>query len=148
MNRHTLDELQTWTREELIDAVQTLESEVALTQQHLGNASDECERAYSLLGSADQQIDMLTTTIAEMAHNGLGDWRGTLESALEHASHAWADLKRHGLVDETMPVWPPDVSNDVGTVAYHFAAVIKYVQRVYEAIWIICPGKESEGREE
>ena len=74
----------------------------------------------------------------------LEEWRNTLQTAQEHAAHAWADLKRSGLVDETMPVWPPEVSNAIGTAAYHFAAMIMYVQRVYESIYLQCPGDSED----
>ena len=75
----------------------------------------------------------------------MAGWRDTLETAMEHASHAWADLRRHGLVDEVLPPrWPPEVTNPVGSAAYHFAAMSMYVQRVYEQIVRICPEDDDE----
>jgi hypothetical protein len=51
----------------------------------------------------------------------------TVESALEHASHAWNYLRKAGMVppDTDDTGWPPIVPHrHMGTAAYHWAAVI------------------------
>jgi hypothetical protein len=71
-------------------------------------------------------------------------WRVTLEAAQEHATHAWGDLNRDGLLPTGTSTdrWPPTVPAsspdggmaNVGHTPYHLAAMIMYVQRVYEAM--------------
>lgn len=58
-----------------------------------------------------------------------------LDTALEHFSHAWVALEREGLVTYKDPdVFPPSVSDKVGSASYHFAAVADTVKRAYEII--------------
>lgn len=54
-----------------------------------------------------------------------------LDSAIEHASHAWAALCRDNGVGQS-DSWPPQTDAPVGSSLYHFAAMIMYVQAAYE----------------
>ena len=64
------------------------------------------------------------------------EWRSTLDTALEHASHAWANT---GRPEEEMKWWPPTTAAEVGTTEYHLAAMIRYVYEVYAGIAIVHP---------
>lgn len=56
-----------------------------------------------------------------------------LDTALEHFSHAWVDLEKHGMVTyKDANVFPPSVADGVGSASYHFAAVADTVKRAYE----------------
>ena len=58
-----------------------------------------------------------------------------LDTALEHFSHGWVALEKQGMVTYKDPdVFPPSVSNEVGSASYHFAAVADTVKRAYEII--------------
>lgn len=58
-----------------------------------------------------------------------------LETALEHFSHGWLALEKANMVTYKDPdVFPPSVSDEVGSASYHFAAVADTVKRVYEII--------------
>jgi hypothetical protein len=67
------------------------------------------------------------------------EWRNILDTALEHASHAWARTDRP---EEEKDWWPPKTSAEVGTVEYHLAAMIGYVFEVYSGIAAIHPEVE------
>lgn len=72
-------------------------------------------------------------------------WRDILDTALEHASHAWYALERQGGVNRlNEDAWPPKVNNPVGSAPYHFAAFIGYVQEVYEGIVKVHPDPEDD----
>ena len=73
-------------------------------------------------------------------------WRNTLDTIVEHASHAFGDLRRRDELDEVPPPrWPPEVRNEVGTVTYHLAAMAMYIHRIREAIYHVCPEEGGEG---
>lgn len=73
--------------------------------------------------------------LSEPLERTLTEWASTLETATEHACHAIGDLHRKGLIhEESPPSYPPRVADEVGTVAYHLAAMARYMQRVYEGI--------------
>lgn len=58
-----------------------------------------------------------------------------LDTALEHFSHGWVALEKQGMVTYKDPdVFPPSVSDKVGSASYHFAAVADTVKRAYEII--------------
>ena len=58
-----------------------------------------------------------------------------LDAALEHFSHGWVALEKQGMVTYKDPdVFPPSVSDKVGSASYHFAAVADTVKRAYEII--------------
>lgn len=58
-----------------------------------------------------------------------------LDTALEHFSHGWLALEKQGMVTYKDPdVFPPSVSDEVGSASYHFAAVADTVKRAYEII--------------
>lgn len=58
-----------------------------------------------------------------------------LDTALEHFSHGWLALEKHGMVTYKDPdVFPPSVSDEVGSASYHFAAVADTVKRAYEIV--------------
>lgn len=62
-------------------------------------------------------------------------WYNVLDTALEHASHAWTALEREGTVERIDPnAWPPNVSNEVGSAPYHFASMITYIIEVFNSI--------------
>jgi len=73
------------------------------------------------------------------------DWRETLDTIVEHAAHAFGDLRRRDELDEIPPPrWPPEVRNEVGTVTYHLAAMAMYIQGIREAIHRVCPEQGGE----
>lgn len=58
-----------------------------------------------------------------------------LDTALEHFSHGWVALEKQGMVTyKDHNVFPPSVSDEVGSASYHFAAVADTVKRAYEII--------------
>lgn len=58
-----------------------------------------------------------------------------LDTALEHFSHGWLALEKQGMVTYKDPdVFPPSVSDEVGSASYHFAAVADTVKRAYEIV--------------
>jgi len=58
-----------------------------------------------------------------------------LDTSLEHFSHGWVALEKQGMVTHKDPdVFPPSVSDKVGSASYHFAAVADTVKRAYEII--------------
>jgi hypothetical protein len=58
-----------------------------------------------------------------------------LDTALEHFSHGWLALEKQGMVTYKDPdVFPPFVSDEVGSASYHFAAVADNVKRAYDII--------------
>lgn len=58
-----------------------------------------------------------------------------LDSALEHAAHAWNDLCKLTTVNITdYDMWPPQVKAEPGTAPYHLAAMIRYVKEAYDLI--------------
>ena len=58
-----------------------------------------------------------------------------LDTALEHFTHGWVALEKQGMVTYKDPnVFPPSVSDKVGSASYHFAAVADTVKRAYEII--------------
>lgn len=64
-------------------------------------------------------------------------WLNTLETALEHGSHAWAALLRDGIAhvrDEKRLTWPPECADPPGSAAYHVAAVLGYVWLAFNGI--------------
>ena len=71
-------------------------------------------------------------------------WRNTLESALEHASHAWVALERLTPTGKKGDSWPPEVDGPTGSAAYHLAAMIGYVFEVYQGIAKIYSGETAE----
>ena len=59
-----------------------------------------------------------------------------LDTALEHFSHGWLALEKQDMVTYKDPnVFPPSVSDEVGSASYHFAAVADNVKRAYEIIY-------------
>lgn len=64
-----------------------------------------------------------------------GTMKRTLETALEHGSHAWRALEVAGLAeDDPDGVWPPETQRPVGSVAYHVAAMLRYVKTLHDAL--------------
>lgn len=58
-----------------------------------------------------------------------------LDSALEHGSHGWLDIERRlNVQTKIKDVWPPSVSNKVGSAEYHIAAMIGYIKQAYDLI--------------
>jgi hypothetical protein len=58
-----------------------------------------------------------------------------LDTSLEHFSHGWRALEKQGMVAYKDPnVFPPSVSDKVGSASYHFAAVADTVKRAHEII--------------
>lgn len=59
----------------------------------------------------------------------------TLDAALEHASHGWNAMEKDSPIVRIYPdLWPPAVDAPVGSVPYHFAAMIDAVYRAYQII--------------
>ena len=72
-------------------------------------------------------------------------WRDTLDCSLEHASHAFATLEKLGLAHRTNPdSFPPQVSDPVGSAAYHYAAMTRYVFEVHQALMNLYPEYKDE----
>lgn len=70
----------------------------------------------------------------------------TLDSALEHASHAWSALERETKVNRVNEgFWPPQVDAPVGSAQYHFSALIDAVYRAYEIV--VCEQDRMNGIE-
>lgn len=64
-------------------------------------------------------------------------WIDSLESALEHGSHAWNALRKAGLAhvpDEEHESWPPECTDAAGSAAYHVAAMLGYVWAVFNGL--------------
>ena len=63
-----------------------------------------------------------------------------LETALEHASHAWNALEKSGQIPDRPRVadgWPPMIDwqlKDVGTTSYHVAALINGTWEIYQGL--------------
>jgi hypothetical protein len=63
-----------------------------------------------------------------------------LETALEHASHAWAALRKAEQIPDRPHIvdgWPPMIDwqlRDVGTTPYHLAALINGTWEVYQGL--------------
>lgn len=72
-------------------------------------------------------------------------WREVLDTALEHASHAWAAMSKAGAKEENPDLWPPKSLDAVGTAPYHVAAMIDYVYSVYSGIARVYPEDEMVG---
>ena len=70
-------------------------------------------------------------------------WRDTLDTALEHASHAWGALRKQGAKEKEPDMWPPKSLDEVGSAAYHVAALIDYVFEVYQGIAKVYPEQEG-----
>lgn len=69
--------------------------------------------------------------------NDPNEWRHLLETGLEHASHVEGLLVQNGQLhhaDPLHPGMPPNSSDAVGTVGYHFAAFLTYVCETYWSI--------------
>lgn len=64
----------------------------------------------------------------------ISQWYDVLDTALEHASHAWYALEQTGTVERTNSGWPPNVANKVGSAPYHFASMITYIHEVFNSI--------------
>lgn len=72
-------------------------------------------------------------------------WRDVLDTALEHGSHAWAALEKMGYAHRVADDgWPPTVDAPVGSAAYHFAAMTRYVWEVFQGLAIQYPDDEQE----
>lgn len=82
------------------------------------NRQDEWNYEMVKMHHAEHHQDGLTATIK-------------LDSALEHAAHAWNALCKDSGVSQG-DQWPPKVEGPVGSSLYHFAAVIMYVKAAYE----------------
>lgn len=79
------------------------------------------------------------------------EWRDLLDTALEHGSHAWGALKVAGLVppEAIMDCWPPDVPEgeqmvNVGTPAYHLAALLSYIWQAWNGMCEVYPKPEDD----
>ncbi len=73
-------------------------------------------------------------------------WREVLGVAAEHGSHAWAALRKVGLAhvrDEERQTWPPQCVDEVGSAAYHLAAMIRYVFEVFNGISELHPDPDD-----
>lgn len=63
-----------------------------------------------------------------------------LETALEHASHAWTAFRKAGLINRPALIkdcWPPHTDwqqQDIGTAPYHVEALIQYTWEVYQGL--------------
>jgi len=69
------------------------------------------------------------------------NWHNKLEAALENGAHAWGALERAGQLppEASTDRWPPTCSEgedfrNVGQVPYHLAAMIRYVQIVWQCL--------------
>lgn len=63
---------------------------------------------------------------------------GTLDTILEHASHAWRALEAAGLAENNPDgAWPPQTNQPHGSVAYHLAIMIQYTKK-------LCDGLQAE----
>ena len=71
-------------------------------------------------------------------------WRDILDTALEHASHAWAALSKEGAKEKDPDSWPPQSLDKVGSANYHVAALIDYVFEVYQGIEKIYPSEPDD----
>lgn len=70
-----------------------------------------------------------------MDNENVNKLEALLDTALEHFSHGWVALEKQGMVTYKNPdVFPPSVSDEVGSASYHFAAVADTVKRAYEII--------------
>ena len=59
----------------------------------------------------------------------------TLETILEHGSHAWRALETSGVVPENPDgPWPPDVAADAPPIARSLAAMLRYTKRLYDEL--------------
>ena len=64
--------------------------------------------------------------------------KDTLDTVLEHGSHAWRALEVVGLADDVPDgPWPPEPNRPVGSAAYHLAAMLKYVKRLYDELGVL-----------
>lgn len=62
-----------------------------------------------------------------------GKIKNTLDSVLEHGSHAWRALEVAGLAeDDPDGAWPPRTQQPSGSAAYHLAAMLRYVKQLYD----------------
>lgn len=80
----------------------------------------------------------------DFAYDQVREWSNTLDSALEHAAHAWAALEQEKKIQYMLKdAWPPHIKAPVGSLEYHLAAMIGYVFKVTGA-----PGGMIEQLEE
>ena len=70
-------------------------------------------------------------------------WRDVLDNALEHGSHAWAALRQQGAIELNPGYWPPRSGDEVGSAAYHVAALIRNTWEVYQGICMIYPEEDD-----
>ena len=69
-------------------------------------------------------------------------WLNQLEAANEHAAFAWHAL---GVTSNLENSWPPVVTGraKVGSLTYHLAALIGYVNKVFNGIAETLPDEEG-----
>ena len=79
------------------------------------------------------------------------EWRGLLDAALEHGSHAWGALSQSGLLPAgtTTNCWPPNVPegdkmSNVGSSAYHMAAMLNYIWKAWNGMCEIYPKERDD----
>jgi len=58
-----------------------------------------------------------------------------LDNVLEHGSHAWRALEVAGLAeDDPDGAWPPQTKKAPGSAAYHLAAMLRGIKRLYDEL--------------
>lgn len=70
--------------------------------------------------------------------------KAKLDCVLEHAAHAWNaynQLRPEDVTINDLDCWPPDITAEVGSIAYHLIAMIEYTKQVYDSIQVVEEGK-------
>lgn len=61
--------------------------------------------------------------------------KDTLDTVLEHGSHAWRALEVAGMVAEEDVFWPPKATGAaVGSAPYHLAAMLQYIKQLHDQL--------------
>ncbi len=70
-----------------------------------------------------------------MKKETVNELEALLDTLLEHFTHGWVALEKLNMVTyKDADVFPPSVSDEVGSASYHFAAAANTVKRAYEII--------------